>query len=217
MVEGCLCSPCKLVISFQSPSHPYLLSPWKNPVTVHQPKWRSITSYLYTFSTCVTHGELHTEAGGSASCTGMRASRIFWDKNSTLHPSSTVSGTQKAHTVALFLPISPFSASLQVFSKGTLYCAQSPELLLFCMWPELISSGEGAAWRASHPQLGRKELQPFFLHSVPSGKGMTLTAVLDFPERFMTQFKVMGLLLIIINTNFITLQLPKKLHTMEGK
>jgi hypothetical protein len=51
----------------------------------------------------------------------------------------------------------------------------------------------------------------------PSGKGMTLIAVLNFPARFMTQFKVMGLLLIIINTNFIILQLPKKLHTMVGK
>lgn len=73
--------------------------------------------------------------------------------------------------------------------------------------PESMAASEG---RRREPPLPSPE-------EALSGKGMTLRAVLDFPARFMTQFKVMGLLLIIINTNFITLQLPKKLHTMVGK
>lgn len=78
-------------------------------------------------------------------------------------------------------------------------------------------AAENQPCQRAQPASGRRERAASFLRRAPSGKGMTLTEGLDFPARFMTQFKVMGLLLIIINTNFITLQLPKKLHTMEGK
>lgn len=220
-------SPGNPLISFQNSSHLYLLFHWStHDHPLHHSERRATTLRLYAFSACTVHALLHTTADKHAFLTAL------WtpDVSSGRARTSSFSRAQSWHTGSM-----RFYFSRLVFAKRTMQAPLTPERCLQALveGPLFPSAEPGAAgalpvtwldWQqrtsclSEHSRpVGEGEPAASFLWRAPSGKGMALTVILDFPARFMTQFKVMGLLLIIINTNFITLQLPKKLHAMEGK
>lgn len=221
-------SPGNLLISFQNSCHLYLLfHRSKNHHPLHHSERRSTTLRLYAFSNCPVHTELHTVADKHAFLTELWTPEV---SSGRARIASSFSRAQSWHMESTW-----FYFSRLFFAKRTMQAPLTPERCLQALveGPLFPFAEPGAAgalpvtwldWQqrtsclSEHSQpVGEGEPAASFLWRAPSGKGMTLTAILDFPARFMTQFKVMGLLLIIINTNFITLQLPKKLHAMEGK